>query len=104
MRELLPAEEQGAARERVHLPGPRERSPILAVFRQLFRQYARVFRTARGLVSGRAWKRSAMTVPVRRAPARAVIALLICRAVEIEKPWMPLESARLSSASTIKWR
>jgi hypothetical protein len=37
-------------------------------------------RTARGLVSGRAWYRSAMTRPVRRSPPRAVIALLICRA------------------------
>jgi hypothetical protein len=45
-----------------------------------------VLRAARGLVSARAWYRSAMTRPVRRSPPRAVIALLICRAAEIEKP------------------
>jgi hypothetical protein len=36
-----------------------------------------------------------MTLPVRRWPPRAVIALLICRAPEFEKPWTPFESAAL---------
>jgi hypothetical protein len=36
-----------------------------------------------------------MTLPVRRWPPRAVIALLICRAPEIEKPWTPFESPAL---------
>jgi hypothetical protein len=51
--------------------------------------YAIMLRTARGLVSGRAWNRSAMPLPVRRSPPRAVMAQLICRAAEIENPGYP---------------
>ena len=69
---------------------------------QFPRQYATALRTARGLVSGRAWNRSPMTRPVRRIP-RSLIALLIWRAAEIEKPRTPPESAALLSASTMRW-
>ena len=41
------------------------------------------------------WIRWLMALPVRRSRPRAVMALLICRAAEIENPWTPLESAFL---------